>query len=117
MNTRNPNFFARAQLAELSHSGLVSAATCLLKAAELVEKNSTIKIVGQPQYGQPSPGDKQFKTAIALNTHAVLKYRAAAGYFSAADHERGARAQIRAQNLAKQAEEQFEAGCKICTGG
>lgn len=100
----------------LTKSGLTSAATCFLKAAEVMDEVSTIKIVSQPQYGRPVAGDAQYKGAIQLYTRAAAKFRSAGMRYARGDFEGGARLNQTGKALATRAEAEYQKGYKASTG-
>lgn len=100
----------------LSTTGLTKAATCMLKAVEVLEQVSLIKIVGQPQYSRPVAGDADFKSASRHYEAAALAYRDAGAAYAASDFEGGARLEKKASRKAGTAERLYRHAYKASCG-
>lgn len=100
----------------LNTTGLTKAATCFLKAVEALEQVSLIKIVGQPQYGQPVAGDADYKSASRNYEAAAQTFHDAGLAYAASDFEAGARLEKKAGRKLGTASRLYRRGYKACCG-
>ncbi|MBX9942169.1 MAG: hypothetical protein K2Y32_23085 [Candidatus Obscuribacterales bacterium] len=101
----------------LNATGLTKGATCFLKAVEALDKVSTVKIVGQPQYGRPVAGDAEFKKAVQALEAAARAFQAAGVAYSEGRFEEADRCERRARRRFGSGESHYRKGYKLSCGG